>query len=183
VPPPPVGVNTNLPPTTEAHPQTNRERMSDHVSNPACASCHNLVDPIGWGLEKFDAVGARREDLKLTFANMSHGGGNRRAPQKSVVLPLNTEGNVLGIADSTFSSPRELGSLLAKTQQCQECIVKQYYRYAAGRMETVADRPIIDRIYQDFKNSNFNFKQMMVSLIRAREFPGEERSVRVASNH
>ena len=181
VPPPPVGVNTNLPPSTEAHPQTNRERMSDHVSNPTCANCHNLIDPIGWGLEKFDAVGMRREDYKLTFVSASHGG--RRTPPKSVVLPLNTRGNVLGIADSAFTSPRELGAILAKTPQCQECIVKQYFRYAAGRAETSADRPVIDRIVQEFKDSNYHFKQLIVSLIRTREFPGQERSVRVASNH
>ena len=57
VPPPPAGVNTNLLPSTEAHPQTNRDRMSEHVSNPTCATCHNLIDPIGFGFEKFDAVG------------------------------------------------------------------------------------------------------------------------------
>ena len=49
VPPPPAGVNTNLPPSSEAHPQTNRDRMSEHVANSTCASCHNLIDPIGWG--------------------------------------------------------------------------------------------------------------------------------------
>ncbi|MDQ6699286.1 MAG: DUF1592 domain-containing protein, partial [Acidobacteriota bacterium] len=67
VPDPPPGVNTNLPPVTEAKPQTNRDRMSEHASNPSCAACHKLVDPIGFGLEKFDAVGARREKLSLTF--------------------------------------------------------------------------------------------------------------------
>jgi hypothetical protein len=43
VPPPPVGVNTNLAPSTEAHPQTNRERMSEHANNQFCATCHNLI--------------------------------------------------------------------------------------------------------------------------------------------
>src|SRR5262249_32959037 len=60
VPPPPGGVNTNLAPGTEAHPLANRERMLEHVTNATCATCHNLIDPIGFGLEKFDAVGARR---------------------------------------------------------------------------------------------------------------------------
>ena len=59
VPDPPAGVNTNLPPVTEAKPQTNRDRMSEHATNPSCATCHRLIDPIGFGLEKFDAVGAR----------------------------------------------------------------------------------------------------------------------------
>ena len=67
VPPPPPGVNTNLPPVDEAKPVTNRERLAEHATNPSCASCHNLIDPIGFGLEKFDAIGVRREKLKLLF--------------------------------------------------------------------------------------------------------------------
>jgi hypothetical protein len=183
VPPPPANVNTNLPPSTEAHPQTNRDRMSEHVTNPACASCHNLIDPIGWGLEKFDAIGMRREEFKLTFANMGHGAAARRTPPKSVMLPINSKGSVVGISESSFGSPRELGAILAAAPQCQECMVKQYFRYAAGRMETPADRPALDRIFQDFKNSNYRFQELILSLIRSREFPGEDRSVHVASNH
>ena len=53
VPPPPAGVSTNLTPSTEAHPQTNRERMNEHVLNKFCANCHDLIDPIGFGFEKF----------------------------------------------------------------------------------------------------------------------------------
>ena len=68
VPPPPAGVNTNLAPSTEAHPQTNRDRMSEHVANQSCATCHNLIDPIGFGFEKFDAVGARRDKYELLFS-------------------------------------------------------------------------------------------------------------------
>jgi hypothetical protein len=183
VPPPPAGVNTNLPPSTEAHPQTNRDRMSEHVTNATCASCHRLIDPIGFGLEKFDAIGARREEFKLSFFNMGHGGGGRRTPPKSVTLPIDTKGTVVGIGQSDFGSPRELGAVLAAAPQCQECMVKQYFRYAAGRMETPADRPTLDRIFQDFKNSNYHFKELILSMVRSREFPGEERNLRVAANH
>ena len=185
VPPPPAGVNTNLPPTTEAHPQTNRDRMSEHVTNPSCASCHNLIDPIGWGLEKFDAIGMRREDFRMTFGGRAGGGGGggRRQQAKPVVLPIDTKGSVVGIAESAFSSPRELGAILAAAPQCQECMVKQYFRYAAGRMETPADAPALDRIFQDFKNSNYRFKELILSLVRSREFPGEGKDSHVADNH
>ncbi len=183
VPPPPAGVNTNLAPSSEGHPQTNRDRMSEHVTNATCASCHNLIDPIGWGLEKFDAIGMRREEFKLTFANMSHGGGGRRTPPKSVTLPINTNGMVVGIAGSDFASPRDLGAILAATPQCQECMVKQYFRYASGRMETPADHAALDAIFQDFKNSNYRFKELILSLVRSREFPGGGKGPHVASNH
>ncbi len=188
VPPPPPGVNTNLPASTEAHPQTNRDRMSEHVSNPSCAACHRLIDPIGWGLEKFDAIGMRREEFKLTFAATGHGGGGRRTPPKAVTLPIDTKGNVIGLPQSDFSSPRELGEVLAATPQCQQCMVKQYFRYAMGRMETPADGPTLDRIYDEFRNSSFRFREMILSMVRLREFPGQdkgkdERGISVASNH
>ena len=61
-------MNTNLPPFTEAKPQTNRDRMSEHATNPSCATCHTLIDPIGFGLEKFDAIGAKRDKFRLQFS-------------------------------------------------------------------------------------------------------------------
>ena len=181
VPPPPVGVNTNLAPSTEAHPQTNRERMSEHANNQFCATCHNLIDPIGVGFEKFDAVGARRDQYQLIFYGGAHGG--RRQPPKSVNLALDTKGWVAGIPDSNFSSPRELGIILARTPLCQQCMVKQYFRYVTGRMETPSDSPLIRKVLEDFRQSNFHFQELMISLVRNRESLLDERKLYVASNH
>jgi hypothetical protein len=166
---PPPGVNTNLPEITEAKPQTNRERMREHVTNPSCSTCHNLIDPIGFGFEKFDAIGARRNKFKLLFFEPDED-GDRRAKPKTLELEMDTVGYVAGIPDSKFSSPRELGSVLARSPQCQECLVKQYFRYTSGRMETRADRPLIRRVSEDFKNSQFRFKELIISLVRSREF-------------
>jgi hypothetical protein len=184
VPDPPPGVNQNLPPVTEAKPQTNRDRMSEHANNPSCATCHKLIDPIGFGLEKFDAVGAKRDKFALQFAAGRGGeGGNRRAPTKTINLDIDATGNVAGLADSQFSSPAQLGAVLAKSVQCQECMVKQYFRYTAGRMETPADRPVIRKVLDDFRNSQFHFKELIVSLIRSREFSNPGGNAHVASNH
>jgi hypothetical protein len=179
VPPPPAGVNTNLAPSTEAHPQTNRERMGEHASNQFCATCHNLIDPIGVGFEKFDAVGARRDQYQLIF----YAGHGAHKPPKSVNLTIDTKGWVAGIPDSDFSSPRELGMILAKTPLCQECMVKQYFRYVTGRMETPADTPLIRRVLDDFRQSNFHFRELMISMVRNREALMDERNVYVADNH
>ena len=180
VPPPPAGVNTNLAPSTEAHPQTNRDRMGEHASNQFCATCHNLIDPIGVGFEKFDAVGARRDQYQLIFYG-PHGGSHK--PPKSVNLVIDTKGWVAGIPDSNFSSPRELGAILARTSLCQECMVKQYFRYVTGRMETSADSPLIRRVLEDFRQSNFHFQELMISLVRNRESLLDERNMYAANNH
>ncbi|QQS46524.1 MAG: DUF1592 domain-containing protein [Acidobacteriota bacterium] len=162
---PPPGVNTNLPEITEAKPRTNRERLREHVTNPSCSTCHNLIDPIGFGFEKFDAVGARREKFKLLFFGNEEGG--RRAAPRTIELEINTDGFVAGIPDSNFSSPRELGAVLARSSQCQECLVKQYFRYTFGRIETQADRSLIRQALEDFRKSQFRFKELIISLVRS----------------
>ncbi|HUS06898.1 MAG TPA: DUF1592 domain-containing protein [Bryobacteraceae bacterium] len=165
---PPPGVSTNLPPLTQTKPQTNRERLGMHVSDKSCAACHNVIDPIGFGFEKFDAIGRRREKAKLVFYPLDR---KSKEPPKTLELDLDTSGWIAGIPKSNFSSPRELGAILARTPQCQECVVKQYFRYAAGRPETNADRPLIQKVYEDFKGSKFRFKDLVTSMMLVREFP------------
>ena len=96
---------------------------------------------------------------------------------------LDTTGQVAGIPNSAFSSPRELGAVLAASPQCQECMVKQYFRFVAGRTETPGDRPLIRRVFRDFKESGFQFKEMIVSMVSAPEFRGEGWPPNVAGDH
>ncbi len=172
VPPPPPGVNTNLPALGKDAPKTNRERLAQHQVNESCKSCHSLIDPIGFGFEKFDAVGQKRETLKVTFFP---GHGEKDEKPTSVELPLDSSGFVAGIPNSTFSSPRELGRVLSANPQCQECVVKQLFRYVAGRRETRDDLRILDRATQDFRTSGYRFQDLMISLIKYSVFPPEAR--------
>jgi hypothetical protein len=166
VPQPPPGVNTSLPPQTEAKPMNNREQMGVHTTNPACASCHNLIDPIGFGLERFDGVGAYREKQKVVIPSF-----NRREQSRTVEVAIDNKGWIAGIQNSEFESPRQLGEVLARTVQCQECVVKQYLRYARGRHERAADHELISKIADDFRRSQFRFKELMISLVAWTEFP------------
>jgi hypothetical protein len=177
---PPPGVNTNLPAISQAKPQTNRDRLAEHTMNKSCAGCHNLIDPVGFGFEKFDAIGGRREKLPLVFFGDRK---SRTEKPKTVELELDTTGFVAGIKDSQFSSPKELGAVLARSPQCQECMVKQYFRYTAGRTEAPADRALIRKVTEDFRRSNFRFKELIISMVCSREFPSEGGPSRVASNH
>jgi hypothetical protein len=166
VPQPPPGVSTNLPVQSADRPMTNRELLGVHLSSPACASCHNLIDPIGFGLEKFDAIGGFREKMRVTIPSF-----DRRQEPKRVELPIDSSGWVTGIKESNFSTPKELGSILAASPVCQECIVKQYFRYAAGRHEKRSDEPVLHRIARDFRDSQFKFKELMIAVARWTEFP------------
>ncbi len=167
VPPPPPGVNTNLPALHKDRPLTNQERLALHTENESCRSCHALIDPIGFGLEKYDALGQRREKLKLTFYP-EH--GERAAPQ-TVELALEAKGFIAGIPNSEFTNPAELGRVLERTPQCQQCVVRQLFRYAAGRRETRTDQLVIEQAYDDFKSSGFRFQELMVALSKYLTFP------------
>jgi hypothetical protein len=88
----------------------------------------------------------------------------------TVALDLDTAGFVQGFEDSAFSSPRELGRLLAGSEACQKCIVKQLFRYAFGRAETPSDRPVIDGLLDTFRDSGFRFRELLVALVTSELF-------------
>lgn len=170
VPQPPPGVSTNLPAPNKARPQTTRERLGVHLSNESCASCHQLIDPIGFGFEKFDAIGRHRDKQRVVFRPAR---GEKDTPDVTVDLDLDTSGHVAGIKESAFSTPRQLGKILAASPQCQECVVKQLFRFAAGRHETISDRIAIRKAYEDFQRSGFLFQELLVSLSRWMIYPPE----------
>ncbi|MBI3697884.1 MAG: DUF1592 domain-containing protein [Acidobacteria bacterium] len=163
VPNPPPGTNMNLPPLDESKPQTTKQRLEEHRANPTCAGCHQIIDPIGFGLEKFDAIGQRRDKQSITFFPTR---ADRYRRPKTVELPIDTSGMVAGLPNSAFSSPKELGALLAANKECQDCVVKQLFRYAAGRKETPADRPVLERATKAFRDSQFRLRELMIALCR-----------------
>jgi hypothetical protein len=173
VPPPPAGVSTVLPPPTDDQPMTNRQRLSAHLSNATCAACHGLIDPIGFGLEHFDAIGRYREQHVVTifptFDEMVHRTKTKPTEHR---LPLDVTAYVRGIPNSEFATPRALGEILANDPACQKCVVKQMFRYALGRPETAADQPVIDQILREFQDSKFRFKRLIIAIISSQPFLG-----------
>lgn len=165
VPPPPPNVNTTLPDPTEEKPLTHRQRLAAHVENAACASCHRLMDPIGFGLENFDAIGRWREKETILIT-----AENARAQPKKIDLPLDTGGEIAGLPNSAFNDAKQLGRILAESPVCQECMVRQIFRYAYGRLETPADQETIRQLFGSFRDSGFHFKELLIGLVRSEEF-------------
>jgi Protein of unknown function (DUF1592)/Protein of unknown function (DUF1588)/Protein of unknown function (DUF1595)/Protein of unknown function (DUF1587)/Protein of unknown function (DUF1585) len=165
VPNPPPGVNTEVPEPTIDKPLARRQRMEAHVSNPTCAACHRLMDPIGFGLENYDAIGRWRDKEVIEFES-----GKRGTPNRTVDVPIDGEGEIAGLANGSFSDPKQIGRLLAGSRGCQECVVKQVFRYAFGRMETGADRETIRTVFNAFRDSGFHFRELLVALVRTPQF-------------
>jgi len=109
-PPPPDNiVIPEFPPASAAI--SGRKFLEDHRAIPMCASCHQFIDPLGLGLENFDAIGAYR-----TVDSGS---------------PVNSSGTYPGGA--AFASAAELTQLIAKDSRYPACVTKQLLTYAAGR--------------------------------------------------
>ncbi len=169
IPPPPPGVNAVLPNVTEAAPLTNRQRLAVHLNSESCAGCHRLIDPIGLGFEQYNAIGMFQKKAVLQFpgARRDEGRG-RRATIKE--LDVDTSGFIQGMEDSAFSTPRELGRLLATSPTCQRAVVKQLFRFSFGRQETVNDQPVIDALFERFRDSGFRFRELIVALVTSELF-------------
>ena len=80
-------------------------------------------------------------------------------------LDLDTTGFIQGVENSEFKTPKELGRLLAESNACQRCIVKQLFRYAFGREETAADQPVIETSVAKFRDSGYRFKELIVAIV------------------
>jgi hypothetical protein len=163
VPNPPPGVNTEVPEPTPDKPLAMRQRMQVHMESPTCAGCHRLMDPIGFGLENYDAVGRWRDTELIEF-------GTGRSASKKVELPIDSKGEIAGIANSSFSDPVQIGRVLSGSRACQECVVKQVFRFAFGRLEARSDRDTVRETFGAFRESGFKFKELLVALVRSPQF-------------
>ena len=83
----------------------------------------------------------------------------------TIELDIDPRGYIQGIEDSEFTTPKELGRILATNEASQRCVVKQLFRYAFGREETVNDRAVIDVTFQKFRESGFRFRELIVAIV------------------
>ena len=175
IPPPPPGVDASLPPLAfGAAPMTARAVMTEmHAAEESCASCHKLVDPIGFGFEHFDTIGAYRatEPVRVEPTPQQERQGLKAETHQ---LPIDSSGYIAGIEDSAFETPREAGRVLAGSSICQECVVKQLFRYLFGRHERADDADLLRRAYNRFQSSGFLFRELVLGLVVTEEFLGTE---------
>ena len=121
-PPPPPGVEGL--PEGDMSSGSLRDRLELHRADPTCASCHNLMDPLGLGLEHYDAIGRfRTEDDGF---------------------PVDASGQL--IDGQTFTNAREMAALIQQDERFGHCLVEKLFTYALGRPVASTERPFIDAI-------------------------------------
>ncbi len=131
-------------------PQTMRERMAAHRANPACAGCHAMIDPPGFALENFDAVGRWRE-VDESFR------------------PLDASGRLPDGAE--FADLAEFRALLlARPARFVTTVVEKLLTYALGRGLEAYDLPGVRRIVREAAAANYRLQALIEGIIRHEAF-------------
>jgi mono/diheme cytochrome c family protein len=152
-PPPPPDV---VPPFEEdagaAKPKSVRERMEQHRRNPACASCHRMIDPAGLALENFDAVGAWRT---------KDGGTRGAAVDASGQLVDGTQIN--GVVELRAALMREPETFV-------RTLTEKLMTYAVGRGLTATDMPAVRTVVRDTARDQYRFSSVILEIVRSVPF-------------
>jgi hypothetical protein len=129
---------------------TLRQRMEEHRANPACSSCHERMDPIGFGFENFDAVGAWR----------SREGG----------ADIDVSGEL--VSGETFRGADELRGILAgsKREEFLRCVTSKMLTYALGRGLEYYDRCAIDTILDRLPRDGHRFSALVLGIVHSPPF-------------
>jgi Protein of unknown function (DUF1588)/Protein of unknown function (DUF1592)/Protein of unknown function (DUF1595)/Protein of unknown function (DUF1585)/Protein of unknown function (DUF1587) len=125
-PAPPVGVDTKLEPRKTG--TTKRQQIEGHMAKPTCAGCHSAMDPIGFGLENFDAVGA----IQL----------------KDNGVTVDASGSLTDVA---FDGPRELSALVAGHEALAACLVQRVYGHALGHAPSDEEGWVLSALKERFE--------------------------------
>jgi hypothetical protein len=145
-PPPPdvMGLGSEAVPTGSL-----RRRFEQHRADARCASCHSLMDPIGFAFEHFDAVGAWRA-LDNGFA-------------------IDATGTLPG-TDATFDGAANLAALLARDPRYPRCVARQWFTYALGRGPEPADDAGLDALARDWGAAGMRLRDLVARIATSYTF-------------
>ena len=153
--PPPPDVPALKEPEKGARPKTMREQMAEHRANPVCASCHRVMDPLGFALENFDAVGAWRTD--------DHG----------IAIDASSE-----LADgSKVANVIELRRALVKRPDVfAGTVTEKLLTYALGRGLDHHDMPVVRGIVHEAARNGYRFSSLVMGVVESVPFQMRVRS-------
>jgi hypothetical protein len=126
-----------------------RKRMERHRTDPACATCHRSMDPLGFALENFDAVGAWRTEE------------NGR--------PIDSSGRLPGGRE--FQVPKQLKAALVSGRDAfAHCLAEKMLTYALGRGLARSDRRHVDKIVRTLACSDYRFSALVLAIVESEPF-------------
>ncbi|MBC8071008.1 MAG: DUF1592 domain-containing protein [Deltaproteobacteria bacterium] len=147
--PPPPEVD-NVPPAPDPD-ATNREQFEQHRADPTCAGCHSLIDPLGFAFEHYDGVGAWRD--------MEAG------------APVDASGELIATdVDRVIDGVLEMNAAFAESEMVQQCVARQWFRFAFGRSETELDACSTDTLDAELAASGGDVREVIRALVLSDAF-------------
>ena len=129
---------------------TTRQRFAQHSNSP-CASCHKLLDPIGFAFENYDGVGRYR--------TMDNG------------QPVDASGTLQMKSGAVkFKDAIELMSALATAEEVRSCVATQWMRYLLRREETRGDLASLEGVQKAFRDSSYDMRALLVAIVSSDAF-------------
>ncbi len=147
VPDPPPNVSFELFENATAERRTARQRLDAHNTNPICAGCHRLTDPLGLVFERFDGAGQFR--LTENGAPIDSSGEVNRVPVRDAI---------------------DLGYRLRDDPALTSCLVSRSFSYATGREIELADRPLLRYLEARFEEGGYRFPELLYTIAMSRAF-------------
>jgi hypothetical protein len=133
-------------------PRSGREALEQHRASPTCASCHRVMDPIGFALENFDAVGAWRVKDGGTLGDSIDASGQ--------------------LADGTrLDGVVTLRNALVRDPETfVRTMTEKLLTYAVGRGLSAADMPVVRATVRDARAENYRFSSLILGIVRSVPF-------------
>ena len=148
-PPPPPNVPTLRTENNTGKALSMREAMEQHRANPVCASCNARMDPLGFALDNFDAVGKWR--------NLAESGG-----------PIDASGTLDGVKFEGAAGLRAL--LLSHPEEFVRSVTEKLLKYAVGRDLEYYDAPAIRAIVRGSARTNYAFTSLIMGIVQSTPF-------------
>jgi Protein of unknown function (DUF1592)/Protein of unknown function (DUF1588)/Protein of unknown function (DUF1587)/Protein of unknown function (DUF1585)/Protein of unknown function (DUF1595)/Ca-dependent carbohydrate-binding module xylan-binding len=149
LPDPPGNVPSLEDGAKESGAKTMREQLKIHRESPACASCHETLDPLGFGFENFDAIGRWRVEAEG--------------------VPVDSGGTLP--SGESFRGPAELVTILLKRKRgFVELVTKKMLTYALGRGLDIADSCTVDDIVAELEENDYRFNVLVREIVHSKPF-------------
>ena len=147
IPPPPPGVATGFEAPDDV---SRREALSIHATDPSCAACHAQMDPLGFALDSFDAIGMERREDDYGFN-------------------LDLRGELDG---ETFKGLAELAWVLRNHPDTESCFSRHVFRYATGRVDAASDDASLAHLRGVFASQGFQWRATTAAFVASSAFRG-----------
>ncbi|HEY3132049.1 MAG TPA: DUF1592 domain-containing protein [Acidobacteriota bacterium] len=148
-PPPPLPDVPNLDEAKIGTSASLRQQLEQHRKNSTCAACHGRMDPLGFGLENFDAIGAWRT--------------------QDGTFPIDASGTLPD--GRSFQGPQELKAIVkAQRDAFAECLTGKLLTYALGRGLERYDKPTVKKIARGAAANNYRFSSLVLEIVKSLPF-------------